>query len=103
MRDPARDPPRERSFRTHRLRTHPDPSVHLATAHHDTLDVVFGDERFGVLGRDPDHQPAATADAYRHVAADQEREAAEHPLLRHALLGYQFANSVREVLVVSHS
>jgi hypothetical protein len=44
-----------------------------------------------------------TAGRHGHVPVDQEREAAEHPLLGQAAFGRQdVANPVRQILVVCH-
>ena len=56
------------------------------------------------LGVDAQHQAALAARRDRHVAADQERQPAEHPLLGDVRLGGdQLADAVGEVLVVRHA
>ena len=57
------------------------------------------------LGVDAHHQAALAAGRDRHVAADQERQPAEHPLLGDVRLGggISLADAVGEVLVVRHA
>ena len=63
----------------------------------------LGDQRVGVLGIDSHHQPALTAGRDRHVAADEERQPAEHPLLGDlGLAGDQLADAVGEIFVIRH-
>ncbi len=58
----------------------------------------------GVLVLAPHQQPAATRHRHGDVAADQERESAEHPLLHNVGLEHQqLAHAVREFLVVGHA
>ena len=80
-----------------------EPSVHRAAAHHHRLRRGRRHELVGLLGIDAHEDAALAARGDRHVAADQEGEAAEHLLLREALLaGHQLADPVGEVFVVGH-
>src|SRR6185437_6823053 len=52
---------------------------------------------------DAHHHPAASARRNRHVTADEEREAAEHLLLRDAFLaGHELTDPCCKLLVVRH-
>jgi hypothetical protein len=64
---------------------------------------VRAPERVGELvATDPHHQPVA-AQCDRHVAPQQERQPAEHRLLRHRVPARELlADAVREVFVVCH-
>jgi hypothetical protein len=64
----------------------------------------LGEELVGALGVDPDDQAAQTAGCDRHIAANEEGETSEHPLLDDiALSGDQLTNAVGEILVVHHA
>jgi hypothetical protein len=68
------------------------------------LRVRLGEKHIGLLGIDSNDQAALTADRDRHLAADDEHEASEHPLLAHiGLAGEQLANPIGEILVVWHA
>jgi hypothetical protein len=63
----------------------------------------LGDQGVGVLGIDTHHQAALTAGRDRHVAADEEGQASEHPLLGDVgFAGDQLADPVGEIFVVRH-
>jgi hypothetical protein len=77
--------------------------VRGATAHLERLRVGLGEEPVGVGRIDANQQPSVTAGRDRHVASDQEGEAAEHPLLGEvALAAEQVADAAGEILVVGH-
>src|SRR5262249_58669392 len=79
------------------------PAGHLAAALLKAPCVRSGAERVGLGGADAYHQPAAPARRDRHMTADEEREAAEHLLLRDALLaGDELADPRCQLLVVRH-
>ena len=101
--DTAVDPTLELSLRGQAARVDAQPAVHLAPPHLERPRVGLGQELGGVGRVDAEHQPALTARGDRHVAVDQEREAAEHPHLGDAPLGPdQLADPVGELLVVGH-
>jgi hypothetical protein len=65
--------------------------------------VRLPDQRFGLVGIAAQQQAALPAGRDRHVAADQERQPAEHLLLGHSRLGSdQLPDPVRKILVVGH-
>jgi hypothetical protein len=65
--------------------------------------VVACEQLLGLDRRYAHHQSALAADGHRHVAVDQERQPAEHPLLINAALGgNEFADAVGQVFVVGH-
>src|SRR5207342_3131850 len=85
------------------IRIHAEPSRHRPTAHDRDLRLRGGDEPVGGRGVDPHEDPALAARRDRHVAADQEGEAAEHLLLRYAGLPRdELTDPVGEILVVGH-
>src|SRR5262245_6959209 len=96
------DPALERLVVGHRGAGDPQPAVHLLAAHlHPTGARLLHELRAG--GRvAAQHQPALAARGHRHVAADQEGQAAEHLLLRHGHPGQQPADPLRQLLVVGH-
>ena len=53
-----------------------------------------GEQLVGVLRRHPHHQAALAAHADRHVAVEQERQAAEHRLLVEAALDLAFRTAL---------
>jgi hypothetical protein len=62
-----------------------------------------GHEDSGLGWVDAHHQAALTTRCDRHVAADEEGQAAEHPLLGDVgVAADQLADSMRKVLVVRH-
>src|SRR6476661_11193134 len=62
-----------------------------------------GDQLVAFVGVDAHHQSALPARSDRHVAGNEEREAAKHLLLREVgLLSHEVADALRELLVVSH-
>jgi len=80
------------------------PPVHFAAAHRHPLHVRSLHQAFTLSRIDPDEDTALTARADRHVPVDQERQAAEHPLLGEpALSTQQFAEPVCEVLIERHA
>src|ERR1700677_513265 len=80
------------------------PAPGFATGHHHRAHVGAFQQLFGVLRRHPHHQPTLAAGGYRHVAVDQEREAAEHAFLLDALLAAnKFADPVGQVFVIGHA
>ena len=80
------------------------PAVHLPAAHLEPAHVRPPDQ--GLLGLrrvDAQQHPALAARADRHVAVDQERQPAEHPLLGQAVLArHPLADPVGQLLVVRH-
>jgi hypothetical protein len=80
-----------------------EPAGHLAALHHRGGGGGGGDQVVGPGGVDVDEHPALAAGADRHVAADQEREAAEHPLLGQLRVGAdQVPDAPGEHFVVGH-
>ena len=103
VRHSALDPWLELALRADALVVDAEPALHLAAPHHERLRVRLADELVGLLGIHADHQAAPAARRDGHVAADQEREAAEHALLGDiGLAGDQLADPVRQLLVVGH-
>jgi hypothetical protein len=81
----------------------PQPPFHHAPAHLERTGVGLAQQRVGLGGIAPEQQTAPAADADRHVAADQERQPAEHALLGDIGPGRdQLTNAVGEILVVGH-
>ena len=68
-----------------------------------TSDAVADDQALAVRGVAAEHQAALAARGDRHVAADEEREAAEHPLLGHRRVRQQPPDPLGELLVVGHA
>ncbi len=81
-----------------------EPAAHRAAAHLHQGRLRRRDERVRLLGVDVDQDPALAARRDGHVAADQEREAAEHLLLGEpGLARDELADPVGERLVVRHT
>ena len=79
------------------------PACHRAAAHDHLLRRRRLDEPRRLLGIDAHQDPALAAGGDGHVAVEEEGQAAEHLLRRHAVLaGDEQANPVRELLVVRH-
>ncbi len=80
-----------------------EPPAHRAAAHLHRRRLRRRDQRVRLLDVDVDEDPALAARRDGHVAADQEREAAEHLLLREpGLTRDELADPVGERLVVRH-
>lgn len=80
-----------------------EPAFHRPSAHLRQRDLWAGQESVGVGWVNPDEQATVSRRAHRHVAAQQEREAAEHlPLADSILFGEQPAQPVCQILVVGH-
>ena len=75
---PARDPSPELPFRADAGVVDPQPAVHRAAAHLEPTDMFTTDQPFGLVRVDTDEEATLPAGAHRHVAADEEREPAEH-------------------------
>ncbi len=85
---------------------HEDPARGGSAGHDHLLGVGFGEGLFSFRRREPDQQAAPARNGDRHVAVEQEREAAEHCLLAHRadrLAGEALTHAVREVFVVGHA
>lgn len=77
-----------------------DPATHRAAAHHDRLGV----RRAAEIAIGPNHQPAAPRHSECHVAAHQEREAAEHTALADRVDPVELlAHPPGQILVVGHA
>src|SRR5689334_21697426 len=86
------------------LRVDAQPAVHLAAPHDRAGGAALADQRVGSLRLDPQEQPALAARTDRHVAVDQEGDAAEHSLLGQAgLAGNDDTDPSSELLVVGHA
>src|SRR5581483_4389117 len=84
-------------------RGEPEPPGHRPPAHDHDLGRRRAHEHLRVGRIDPDHEAALAARGHRHVAADEEREPAEHLLLGHAgLVSDQAPDPLRQRLVVRH-
>jgi hypothetical protein len=79
------------------------PAVHRATTHHRHLGLGCLQQLAGLGRIDPDEDSALTARRDGHVAADQEGQSSEHPLLGQSRLGaQQLAQALSQLLVVCH-
>ncbi|HJW67696.1 MAG TPA: NAD(P)-dependent oxidoreductase, partial [Gaiellaceae bacterium] len=97
------DPLRELGLRSHVLGVDAQPAAHLLAAHLHQIGVGRGHQLVRPLGVRVNEDAALPARGDRHVAADQEREPAEHLLLGQAgLVSDQVADASRELLVVGH-
>ncbi len=57
------------------------------------------DPRFGIVGVNAHKEPTPSAGCHRHVAVDENRQTAEHPLLAEALLtSYEIADTAGKYL-----
>src|SRR5919198_1193147 len=84
-------------------RVDPQPASHLPAAHLHEAGLRARDELVRLLRVGPDQHPALAARGDRHVAADEEREAAEHLLLgQTGLAGDLCADALGKLLVVGH-
>jgi hypothetical protein len=96
-------PRRELSLRAHVLCVDQQPTVHLPAAHLHRPGARRGDQGVRRCRVGAHEETALTARRHGHVAADQERETAEHlPLGQAALAGEQLTRAVGEFLVVRH-
>jgi hypothetical protein len=101
--DAVAHPGLERPLRAQALGIDAQPPLHLAPTHHHRADVRPRQQYLALLGADANKQPALAGGGNGHVAAEQEREAAEHRHLGDAFLAReQLADAVGEILVVGH-
>src|SRR5581483_6529084 len=90
------DPSFELALRAHGLALDAQPARHLATAHHHRARARLRGELVRGVRVDADEEAALAARSDRHVAADEEGEAAEHLLLGEVrLAGDQLPYAVR--------
>jgi hypothetical protein len=100
---PAGDPSFELALGPKTVSVDPKPALHCAAAHLERACVRLAEQRIGFGWVDAQHQAALAARGHRHVAVDQERQAAEHALLDDAVLRQdELSDPVGEILIVCH-
>jgi hypothetical protein len=101
--DPASDPSFELALGPQPLSVNPKPSLHNAAAHLEWACGWLAEQHVGFGRVDTQQQPAPATRAHRHVAVDQEGQAAKHALFSDALLGQdELSDPIGEVLVICH-